>query len=482
MNDNKHLTATDFYQFFQCPHWPYWERFGDPTLRRQLSESEERRMNDGLVHEKDIVKKMYGELVNIEESQTQPTAEQTLALMKAGSPVIYQGVIEMGDWLGKPDILERRPGKSRLGDWYYVPVDVKSAHELKKEHKAQLTFYSVILESIQGILPPDPAVINADGDRIPFRTSSFLSEFNELAEQLERIRDREMPDPVFRKACLDTSPWGAACEYLAKSSNDIALLYNVDVKKLKALRSLNIRTVNDAAEMDPFALEGQFPGLTLRALEAIKRQANAVLNESVFIRAPFIDVTQGLEIHFDIESHPPTDTDYLYGFWIPSEQRYLSFTAETTEKERDMWFAFLAWIETLPSEYTIYHYAPYERQRLKLLSRRYQTEENVWLQKFTDNMVDLKDIVADHLVFPLPFYSLKSIGKFLGFTWEGDVHSGGESVTAFDKWLETKERSILEAIIQYNREDVRATAFLLTWIRCYALAEHAYSKPYPWVK
>jgi predicted RecB family nuclease len=475
-----YLTGHDFYRFYQCPHWPYWERFGDPNLRRPLTEAEEQRLADGLTHEQAIVTKIYGGFDEVKTKDVDEAFAQTLELMKRGVPVIYQACLKSGDWVGRPDILERRPGKSLLGDWYYVPVDVKRAHELKKEHMAQLTFYAVLLERLQGMFPPDPAILNADGERIPFRASASRADFDDVAEQIERMRAGECPDPVFRKSCLDVSPWGAACEHLAKSTNDIALLFNVDVRKLKALRSFGVRTIEDAADMDPLKLEGQAPGLTLRALEAVKRQARSVMTQSVFIRAPFFDEVRGLEIHFDIESHPPTDADYLYGFWIPSEQKYFSFVAESPEEEGKMWHEFLAWIETLPSEYTIYHYAPYELQRLRQLSRRYQTEENPWLAKFVSNMIDMKDIVGDYLVFPLPFYSLKAIGKFLGFTWDGEVHSGGESVLAFDKWLEKGDRTILDSIIQYNRADVRATSHLMQWIRAYATAETTYAPPYPW--
>lgn len=475
-----YLIGQDYYRFYQCPHWPYWERFGDLTLRRPLTEAEEQRIADGLQHEQEIVQKMYGAMYEVKTLSVDDAYAETLKAMERGDSVIYQGCLMDGDWVGRPDILERRPGKSRFGDWYYVPVDVKRAHELKKEHMAQLTFYATLLERVQGVFPPDPAIVNADGERIPFRAGLFIEEFRDVTEQLERIRHGERPDPVYRKSCIDTSPWGAACEQLATSTNDIALLYNVDVKKLRALRSFGVRTIQDASELEPVTLEGQAPGLTLRALEAIKRQAISVLTQSVMIRAPFIDVQQGLEIHFDIESHPPTDTDYLYGIWIPSEQRYQSFVADTPEQEGMMWQSFLSWIETLPSEYTVYHYASYEIQRLKLLARRHKTEGNVWLERFLSNMVDLKEIVADHVVFPLPFYSLKAIGKFLGFSWDGDVHSGGESVIAYDKWLAQQDRSVLDSIIQYNRADVRATAHVLHWLRNYARGEQSYLQPYLW--
>ena len=478
------LTATDFYRFLQCPHWPYWERFGDQKDRRPLTSDEEKRLNDGLVHEREIVADQFGEAEAVDRTNDADDVKRTLELMRQGAAVIYQGCLEDGDWFGRPDLLERQPGKSVFGDWYYVPLDVKRSHEIKKAHKAQLMFYAVLLERIQGVFPAHPAILNADGDRIGFDATTFETDFRELLHELAHIREGVRPDPVYRKSCEDTSPWGKACRRLAEETRDIALLYNVDVRKLRALRSLGVATVDQAAEMDVDALEGQGPGLTRRALESAKRQATSLINDLVIIREPFVDPTEGLEIHFDIESHPPTDVDYLYGIWITSGpmQGYTSFVAERPEDEHLMWEAFLVWLETLPETYTVWHYASYEASRLDILARRYRTEDNPHLLRFKAALHDLKELAADTAVFPLYFYSLKKIGNFLDFTWKGEVKGGGESVTAYETWLSGKNRVTLDSIIQYNQEDVRATAHVLDWLRHYGLQEQSYAKPYPWTK
>ena len=480
MERNAPLTASDFYRFFQCPHWPYWERFGDPADRRPLNVEEEARLADGLAHERDIVARQYGaaEFVDIKDRET--GAARTLELMREGVPVIYQGWLADEDWVGRPDILERRPGTSLLGEWFYVPVDVKRAHELKKEHMCQLAFYATLLERAQGHFPTHPAIINGDGERLIFDASAFRPEFQTVVEQLERIRTGEMPPPVYRKSCNDTSPWGKACLRLAESRRDIALLFNVDVKKLKALRSLGVLTIDDAAILDIDKLEGKFPGLTRHALESVRRQAESLVTDSVIIREAFVDPTQGLEIHFDIESYPPEDRDYLFGFWMNGE--YKAFVADSPQDEKKMWKEFLAWMKTLPEAYTVFHYANYEITRIDVLARRYGDENDQSLARFRNAMCDLKELARKHVVFPLHFYSLKAIAKFLGFTWKGDVKGGGESVLAYERWLASGDRSILESIIQYNREDVQATAHLLDWLRARAQSPQRYYRPFPWTK
>lgn len=480
------LTATDFYRYLQCPHWPYYERFAtreEKKLKRPFSDFEIKIMEDGVAHEQEVMRGLFKER-EAEEAEFTGKPEKdfkaTLELMRQGAPLIYQGTLTHGDWTGRPDLLERREGESVFGNWYYAPIDIKSSHYLHAYQKYQLTFYAVLLEKIQGRLPEDPAIVNIDGERLPLEAEAFRSAFEEVLVLIERIRAGERPDPVFRKACQDTGPWGALCERLAKENNDIALLYKVDVNKLRVLRELGIRTIEDAAEMDPAALDGVAPGLRLHGLEVIKLQAQSLLREAVFIREPVTLPEKKLEIHFDIESDLPNDVDYLYGFLIREQgtDRYQPFVAKKLEHEKKMWNEFLDWVESLPKDYVVYHFAFYEKARLSVLEQRYGSSKA--LDRFRENMVDLKTIVSTSAVFPLYFYGLKYIASFLGHKWTGQVTKGGQSIEVFEKYLETGKRALLDSILQYNEEDVRATALLKDWLVKYAKKRTGYEKPYPW--
>jgi uncharacterized protein len=481
-----YLTASDFYRLLQCPHWPYFDRHAtedEKKLKRGVTEGEKRLWENGLMHEKAIVSKLMpaGE---VREVPTTGDAEKdfaaTLELMKQGVPLIYQGTLTDGDWTGRPDLLERHDGESAFGAWHYVPVDVKSTHVIEKYQKLQLTFYAALLEKIQRRFPAEPAIINRDGERQPFVASEMLKEFWETVAELERIRAGECPDPVLRKTCYDTGPWGAACERLARSTNDIALLFNVDVRKLRSLRGLGIRTVDDAAGMDVDTLAGVQPGLTTHGLEVAKLQAQALKNAWVIVREPVALPDPPTEIHFDIESDPPNDTDYLYGILVRQDGRetYTPFLSETLEGEGEMWKSFLAWIETLPPDYVVYHFASYEKARLAVLEARYGGSAR--LDTFREKMVDLKEVTTSSIVFPLYFYGLKYVAPFLGFSWKGSVKGGGQSVEVFEKYLESKDKALLESIVRYNEDDVRATAHLKDWLVAYAKEVTSYEKPYPW--
>ncbi|MFA4954004.1 MAG: TM0106 family RecB-like putative nuclease [Patescibacteria group bacterium] len=481
-----YITATDIYKYFQCPHWPYYDRFATPEeakLKRPLSEGEKRRLEDGVEHEQVVVESLYSQRDMTElapSGDAEKDAAQTLQLMRLGVPIIYQGTLLWGNRTGRPDILEKREGASALGEWHYVPIDIKSTHELEKYQKYQLAFYSELLKHTQDKEPEEAAIINADKICLPFDPRGIKDDYAALMADIESLADGKKPLPVLRKACLEVGQWGVLCEADAVAKNDIARLYNVDVQKLKALRTLGVRNVADAADMSIASLVGAVKGLTEHALETIKIQAESLENDSIIVRRPVKLDYPGWEIHFDIESDPPTGLDYLYGILIKHDgvTEYKAFVAETLEQEHAMWSDFLDWIKTLPGDYAVYHYSSYELSRLKTLEQRYGG--SIWLDYFRDKTVDLKELTKHSITYPLHFYGLKNIAKFLGFKWRGDIANGAVSIDRFEQFKATGDRSILEDIIKYNEDDVLATAYLKAWLDKYAGAPTIYLPPYPW--
>ena len=88
-------------------------------------------------------------------------------------------------------------------------------------------------------------------------------------------------------------------------------------------------------------------------------------------------------------------------------------------------------------------------------------------------MVDLNEVVKDCIVFPLYFYGIKDIGKYIGFERDGKITGGGESVAFYEEWLSKGNRKRLNDILIYNEEDVVATRYLKDWLAQAALAASA---------
>jgi predicted RecB family nuclease len=75
------------------------------------------------------------------------------------------------------------------------------------------------------------------------------------------------------------------------------------------------------------------------------------------------------------------------------------------------------------------------------------------------------DVVLKATEWPTRDHSLKTLAKYLGFTWRDTHPSGAASVEWFDRWCRERSSEIRQRILDYNEDDCRATRVLLDGIR-----------------
>jgi len=179
MDTTNKITADYFYKFFQCPHWIWYDIYGDGKNKRSIPPLLEM-IYKGKMVEADKELSQFKEFEQVKPELFKDLDEAflaTLELMKQGKN-IYHGVLMSGNWVGIPDLLEVRPGKSKLGDWHYVVYDAQNSLDLRDEFKFQLIFYSLILEQIQGVRPEAGYIIDPDGNERSFKVDEFLDQFH----------------------------------------------------------------------------------------------------------------------------------------------------------------------------------------------------------------------------------------------------------------------------------------------------------------
>ncbi len=477
------LTDLDLAHAFVCPHWPYWERFGDPKDKRAEAGAHASDLWESLWNETELLKAVAPKAEPVEGETPEERFRATERLMQAGVPAILHPCLLTDDREGHPTALLRRPGRSRFGDFLYIPIDVRRGTRLRKDETFRLFFYAELIEAIQGAAPTALLCVNRDGAILSPESTESMEEYREFTQRLRRTIDGECPEPVYRKGCADTSPWGNACLRLATERDDIALLFSISQKQMSGLRAQGIETVHQAADMDPLQLDGAAPGLTLRGLLRLQKQARSLIDRAVIVREPWPSPSAHAPVFFDIESHPGTDEDYLYGFWI--QQADGSWSAQALDRfdgssERDLWERLLAFLQTLPPNYRAYHYGDYEMTRLTGLATRYGSEQNPWLAQFLSRLVDVKELVRDTLVLPLFFYSLKSVAAFLGYRWREEIRHGRDSIYVYEAWQQTRDPDLATSLRRYNEDDVRGLAHIVQWAETWARQEGAYHMPYPW--
>ena len=281
---------------------------------------------------------------------------------------------------------------------------------------------------------------------------------------------------------------------MAEEKRDLSLIYKISKDSAEALRRCGVDTIDKLAVCDVETLL-KIRGSSIETLRKAKVQARSLVEKKpIFIGVPETSKGTKLNLYFDIEGDSAIGVEYLFGFWVvgdpegkyakvgnvvkaENDKYFLYFLAEIPEQEGKMWDDFVEWVDILPEEYTVYHFADYESGAIKKLGKKYKKSKA--LERFQENLHDLQKSVKKSVVFPLYFYSIKDIAKseFLNFKWRHAKAGGGQSVYWYEQWLQTKERQTLQDIIDYNEDDVRATEHLHLWMKEAAgkLTESLYS-------
>ncbi len=457
------IKGETFFRYAACPSWVYWDIYGDPKEKKELSDFQKKIIEEGLLHEEEVIRKRDFTEVP-QDLPLEERAAMTLRLMKEGKN-IYHGLLTDKNWVGVPDFLEAAAGESKLGEHYYIPYDIKSSKKLEDSHRFQLTFYALLLERIQDVLPERGHIINAEEEVLSFEIEEFREKFDLTLAEIEKIMAGEKPPPFLTGSCKD-SPWFNLCKKEAIACDDVSLIYKITKKEWKKLKEAKVSTVADLVKTDLKELKAKTVGISIGRLQTMKLQADALQSQRpIIIEKPKLPRGRGTtEVYFDIEGDPLRHLEYLFGVLTvkDNKEKYHPFIAERPEDEELAWKEFLKFAETLDGA-PIYHYGSYEKQVILRLGGRYGISEKA-KSILDENLFDLMKVCGKSVIFPVYFYSLKDIAKFLGFRWRNSKASGMQSIIWYDRWLEAGDRKSLDDVIEYNEDDVRATKYLKNWL------------------
>ena len=459
----RQITEKSFFQFLKCPTWVYFDAHA-PTPRPHhplLSAL----LDDGLIEAKQRT------LLDGREDMAEVTAEdseeaflQTLAFMREGRQTIYRAVLMDKHYLAHPDVLEKVQGESKLGKWYYVAADIKSARAVRDEYAFQGCFYAELLETIQGVRPKQGYVVTPDNEVLSYAIEKYEQEYHLTLHEIEEIVAGRRPPHFVTSGCKN-SPWFSECRGLSESCDDISLLNRVWREEVARLQQAGITTVSQLAKLSVHEIERRAPDLDPGRLSMLQIQAIALTEgRHILLNRAHLPEAR-VELFFDVESDPLRDFDYLLGVLAVSEgkQKYHAFLARTPEEQKDMWQSFLSFIESY-HDAPVYHYGGFEQEVVRRLGERHGRTP-IAQEALERNMIDILFSLRHSVVFPLPFYSLKDIGAYLGFHWRSEDAGGANSVLWFEDWLKTKDEGVLKKIVEYNEDDVRATHHLQRWLR-----------------
>ncbi len=476
MSQTRSITANDLYNLTKCAHRVYLDANGDQTEKVEVSPFVKLLWELGLQTERTyLAAQGAGQVADLQALPLDSAARETLRLMRIGVPLIYQGCLQDEDLVGRPDLLVKRDGASRFGPYLYEPIDIKAGKgweerdgkrtRFKVHYAFQVLFYRLLLERVQGALPPTAHIVNVDLALEEFNPAEFESEFAlALAEARRLIEARETSEPVLGSHCHLCS-WFNHCERWVRDTADPTGLFFVGKQKF-ALKAAGLRTIADIAGMnvEEFASgPKKIPRMGAASLQRMKTRAQVRLDGRPLVRPGYSFPARQREVYFDIEDDPTQGLTYLFGMLIKEgtrQPRFEYFVARKPEEEESTVRAFWDFLASAQDD-VYYVYSPKERTTLRRLREKYGLDPEV-LARYESREYDLyHDLVVAYSDWPTYSYGIKQIAKQIGFKWRDSDPSGANSIAWYNEYLANPaNEAALTRILDYNEDDCRAMVAL----------------------
>jgi predicted RecB family nuclease len=488
------FSASDLNNFLECAHLSELERrfaFGE-IARPDPSPSAALIASKGDEHERrhlDRFKERYGSgVVSLERPHAgiasfEEAQERTIAAMDAGAEIIYQGTFFDGEFLGHADFLRRVPKPCTRWPWSYEVIDTKLAHNAKPYFLVQLCNYSEHVARIQGTPPARASIIAGSGIEQPFTLHEYMAYYRHLKDTfLARLAAESNGTYPHEVSHCQICRWNPVCEARRDRDDYLGIVATMRRDGIAKLHASGIETIAALAR----ASDAQRPAAMatetferLRAQAALQR-VQRTTGDYVYELLPF-EERRGLallpepdagDVFFDMEGDPfytaERALEYLFGIYLPREDRYLAFWARSGGEERGAFESLVDFLQERRAKYPsmhVYHYAPYETTGLKRLSGLYATrEEQLDGLLRAQAFVDLYAVVRQGLRISQPSYSIKKLEPFYGFTRSTKTQRGDDSILMFESWLIDGDDNILVDIENYNRDDCISTHRLREWL------------------
>lgn len=487
------ITASMLYSLVSCPHRVTMDLFADPADRDEVSPFVQLLWDRGAVHEQNIIRTTGTPFLDLSGYEREEKERRTLEAMDRGEPLIYSGRISADNLLGVPDLLRKELGG-------YVAGDIKSGAgeegagdeedgKPKKSYAMQLALYTDILERLGRSAGRRGFIWDIRGEEVLYdltelqgvkKPKALWDDYQECLVQAQAITNRTIETlPAYSSGNCKNCVWYSSCIKALEASNDLTLIPELG-RSLRDTLIDRIGTIRELAEIEPDGFiekkKTVFAGIGPDRLRKFHSRAQLLTTKDAkpYLRAPVRLPVADRELFFDIEVNPMRDVCYLHGFverqgGNNDKEHFVSFFADdATQGAEERAFA-LSWAYMQASQpCAIYYYSKYERTLYRKLQARYPhvcTAAEIEDMFDPARSVDLYfDVVLKATEWPTRDFSIKTLAKFLGFTWRDKHPSGAASIEWFNSWIETGDVDIRQRILDYNEDDCRATRVLLDGI------------------
>jgi predicted RecB family nuclease len=255
-------------------------------------------------------------------------------------------------------------------------------------------------------------------------------------------------------------------------------------KQLEDLAAHGMVTVGDTADIDRQTLGLCRAGATNLSVQI--DLARARLGPAPAYRRRGVDriaVPRG-DVEVDVDMENVTDGCYLWGALVTDRRgtvprsHYVAcatWDPDLARGELDAFDEFWSWftaerarVQAKGATFRAYCYSrSAEEGQMRRIAARLHRDEEVGAFLASDDWVDLYEVVRQHLVTGRSL-GLKQTAPLAGFAWRADEVGGDLAMVAYDRAVDdadpAAQAEARDWILEYNEDDVRATAALREWL------------------
>jgi predicted RecB family nuclease len=227
----------------------------------------------------------------------------TLATLRRGAAFLLNATLEDDHLALAFDGLKRVTGPSKLGDFHYVPMLFSEGCRIRKQQRASLEVYGVLLSRLQGRSPGFGILWHGQecrGTRV--RLSPDHRKAERLLEELRQMSGGETPPRLILNDHCAVCEFRQRCQQQALQEDNLSLLRGMTEKEVRAYARKGILTVTQLAHtFRPRRKGRRAPPRADRHSHPL--QALAVRDKKVYVfGAPQLP-TRPVRVYLDIEGY-----------------------------------------------------------------------------------------------------------------------------------------------------------------------------------
>jgi predicted RecB family nuclease len=347
-----------------------------------------------------------------------------------------------------------------------IPTRFISANKLTRHDRLLLAFDALVVSESLGQEVDLGKIIHGD-HRVTrkVQTTELQSEVRTIIDRIATLLSGQAPpDLVLNRHCAECE-FQKRCRQKATEEDDLSLLAGVSEDERTRNRSRGIFTVKQLSyTFRPRRTPKRTRKLAKRRYPAL--QALAIRENTVFVHGSPTLPNSKTKVYLDIEGIPDSDSYYLIGALIVSEDQELfrSFWSGHTTEESEVFSQFIDAICQL-DDFRVLYFGDYEINALRRMKSQLPESFHPKIDALVERATNVLTVIHSHIYFPTYSNSLKDIGRFLGFQRTDADATGLQSIIWRHAWNETRAEETKARLVQYNQDDCRElkhiTDFLL---------------------